>query len=71
MFGELNRTYLMNSGEEGRINRGSFYFRREKWTEQEMAKVMLDIAERALLYYFAKHGVDNFVTRQPLITANE
>lgn len=71
MFGELNRTYLMNSGDEGRISRGGFYFRREKWTEEEIAKVMLDISERALLYYFAKHGVDNFVTRLPLIVASE
>lgn len=59
MFGELNRTYLFNQ-EQGRFNRGSFYFRRDKWSVEEMAAVMIDIAERAVHYYFAKYREQHF-----------
>jgi type II restriction enzyme len=59
MFGELNRTYLYNE-ELGRFNRGSFYFLRDKWTVDEMAAVMTDIAERSVHYYFAKKGEQHF-----------
>lgn len=66
MFGQLNKTYVMNTGDQGRFNRGSFYFRREQWTEREMAEVLFDVAERGLQYYLAKHGVSQFVEREPL-----
>lgn len=59
MFGKLNTTYLHNEG-EGRFNRGSFYFRPEKWTVDEMARVMKDIAERSVQYYFSKYGEARF-----------
>lgn len=59
MFGKLNHTYLFNE-EQGRFNRGSFYFRREKWSVDEMAAVMIDIAERSVLYYFAKYREQHF-----------
>ncbi|HUW99538.1 MAG: EcoRI family type II restriction endonuclease [Phycisphaerae bacterium] len=62
MFGKLNTTYLHNE-EGGRLNRGSFYFRPEKWSVDEMVAVMKDIAERSILYYFSKYGEDQF--RQP------
>lgn len=32
MFGELNRVNVVPEGEEGLINRGSFYFRQEPWS---------------------------------------
>ena len=54
MFGKLNKTYLHNE-EDGRFNRGSFYFRAEKWTADEMFDIMKDIAERSVLYYFSKY----------------
>lgn len=59
MFGELNRTYLHNQ-EDGKFNRGSFYFRPERWTVAEMSEIMTDIAERAVLYYFSKYREDHF-----------
>ena len=60
MFGELNETYLHNE-EGGKFNRGSFYFRDEEWTVNEMSDVMKDIANRAVLYYFSKYGEDYFL----------
>ena len=59
MFGRLNKTYLHNE-EQGKFNRGSFYFRESHWTVQEMAQVMTDIAERSVYYYFSKYGEDSF-----------
>ena len=60
MFGRLNKTYLHNE-EDGKFNRGSFYFREEKWSVDEMADVMKDIAERSILYYFSKYREDYFL----------
>ena len=59
MFGKLNKIYLHNE-EDGRFNRGSFYFRSEEWTVDEMFEIMKDIAERAVLYYFSKYREDYF-----------
>lgn len=59
MFGELNKTHLHND-EHGRFNRGSFYFRRDKWSVREMSDVMLDIAVRSIQYYFSKYGEKHF-----------
>lgn len=60
MFGRLNKIYLHNE-EGGKFNRGSFYFREEEWTVNEMFDVMKEIAERAVLYYFSKYGEDYFL----------
>ena len=59
MFGKLNKTYLHNDG-DGQFNRGSFYFRAEEWTADEMFDIMKDIAERSVLYYFSKYREDHF-----------
>ncbi len=59
MFGQLNKTYLHNE-EEGKFNRGSFYFRPERWAVAEMSTIMKDIAERSVLYYFSKYRADYF-----------
>jgi len=59
MFGKLNTIYLYNEG-GGRFNRGSFYFRRDQWSVDEMADIMKQIAERAVFYYFSKYGSDHF-----------
>jgi type II restriction enzyme len=63
MFGKLNEIYVMNAGNEDRFNRGSFFFRRERWTEDEMTKIMLDIGTRSIHYYLAQYGEDFF--KQP------
>ena len=59
MFGKLNETYLHNE-EGGKFNRGSFYFRPEQWSVNEMVQVMGDIAERSVLYYFSKYREEHF-----------
>ena len=56
MFGELNKVSVVPEGDEGLFNRGSFYFRQEPWSKAEMTEVMVDVATRAIHYYFAKHG---------------
>lgn len=62
MFGKLNTTYLHNE-ETGKFNRGSFYFRPQQWSVDEMFAIMKDIAERSVLYYFSKYRENTF--RQP------
>ena len=60
MFGHLNKTYLFDQ-QEGRFDRGSCYFREEKWAVEEMAAIMEDIAQRSVLYYLAKYGKEHFL----------
>jgi len=50
----------LHNSEGGKFNRGSFYFREQPWTVEEMSEVMKDIAERSVLYYFSKYGQDHF-----------
>ena len=64
MFGQLNKTYLHNE-EQGKFNRGSFYFRENQWTVAEMAAIMQDIAERSIFYYFSKYGAESFQDSSP------
>lgn len=59
MFGKLNTTYLFNE-QQDKFNRGSFYFRPQRWTVEEMVEVMRDIAERSILYYFSKYKEEHF-----------
>lgn len=42
------------------FNRGSFYFRPDRWRVEETLAVMKDIAERSVLYYFSKYGESYF-----------
>lgn len=58
MFGELNKEHLYN---ENPFNRGTFYFRPEQWTENEMFELSLKIAVSAVYYYFSKYGAETFV----------
>lgn len=60
MFGTLNELHLMNEGDDSRFNRGSFYFRRAEWSEDEMQTIMYEVASRSIHYYFAKHGPAHF-----------
>ena len=61
MFGNLNQTYLHTQG-DGRFNRGSFYFRPEPWSVDEMYEIMKDIAERSVYYYFSKYTQEHFAS---------
>ncbi len=56
MFGTLNEVHLHNEGSRGVFNRGTYFFRVEEWTEEEMYEISLDIARRSILYYFSKYG---------------
>ena len=60
MFGPLNCIQVVNDGDQGQFNRGSFYFRPEPWTSKEMESVMYEIAERSIHHYYAKYGKANF-----------
>ena len=60
IFGELNQVNVIPEGEEGLFNRGSFFFRLEPWSLEEMSNVMFDVGSRAIHYYFAKFGDDAF-----------
>ncbi len=63
MFGPLNRVSVVNEGDDQQFNRGSFFFRNNEWSVDEMTDVMFDIASRSVHYYFARHGPDKFETR--------
>jgi len=60
MFGKLNVVRVHNEGPNGIFNRGSFYFREKLWTAVEMAKIMSEIAEKSVYYYFSKYGEEKF-----------
>jgi len=63
MFGTLNKVRVHNEGPNGIFNRGSFYFREQKWTVEEMQKIMSEIAEKSVYYYFSKYGEEMFRRR--------
>ena len=60
LFSKLRTVNLMNDGPEGVFNRGTFYFREQPWTEEEMYNLLRDISRRAVQYYFAKYGEKTF-----------
>lgn len=60
MFGRLNEVNVVNQGEGGQFNRGSFFFRERKWTVDEMVTVMFEVASRSIHYYLAKYGGNYF-----------
>ena len=60
MFGPLNTVNVVNQGEAGSFNRGSFFFREDRWTVDEMAEIMHEVASRAIHYYFACYGEGAF-----------
>jgi type II restriction enzyme len=62
MFGRLNEVNVVNVGEGGLFNRGSFFFRERAWQVAEMAEILTDVASRSIHYYFAKHGRSAFKT---------
>ncbi|TAE34915.1 MAG: hypothetical protein EAY65_00595 [Alphaproteobacteria bacterium] len=58
MFGKLNHEYLHDI--DGKFNRGSFYFRVERWTADEMFEIGLAIATKSVFYYYSKYGEESF-----------
>lgn len=60
MFGELNQVNVVPEGEEALFDRGSFYFRKDPWSREEMTEVMVEVGTRAVHYYFAKYGEGAF-----------
>lgn len=56
MFAPLNEIEVANLGEHGTFARGSFFFRVEGWSPEEMASILYDVAERSIYYYFSKFG---------------
>ena len=60
MFGPLNQIHVVNEGERGQFGRGTFFFRDQAWTAEEMEPVMYEVAERSINYYYAKYGKDHF-----------
>lgn len=60
MFGPLNEVAVVNLGPDGVFNRGSFFFRCDPWTVEEMTKIMKEVCRRSIHYYFARYGEDHF-----------
>jgi type II restriction enzyme len=60
MFGPLNEISVVNQGDGGLFNRGSFFFRVEEWSRAEMVDVMLEVGRRSIHYYYAKFGTERF-----------
>ena len=65
MFGPLNEIQVVNAGEKGVFNRGSFFFRAKPWTTDEMAEVMYEVASRSVFHSYAKYGKERFVAASP------
>lgn len=61
MFGHLRKIYTTPQGGNGEFQRGSFYFREEHWSEDEMFEIMKEIATRSIHHYFSKYGEAAFV----------
>lgn len=64
MFGKLNKIYVHNEGPHGQFNRGSFFFRPELWHPEEMARIMVRIADISIEYYLNKYGAGHFMLRR-------
>ena len=60
MFGQLNQINVVNEGDHGRFNRGSFFFREDPWSIDEMIERMYTVASRAIYYYYSKYGIEKF-----------
>jgi len=61
MFGPLNEIQVVPQGEKAAFNRGSFFFRPQPWTVDEMAEIMYKISSRSVHYYYAKYGTERFL----------
>lgn len=46
----------INCIDTDRLSMGSFFFREEKWSKQEMYNIMYEVASNAINYYIQKYG---------------
>jgi type II restriction enzyme len=60
MFGPLNEIQVVPQGDKAAFNRGSFFFRPQPWTADEMADIMYQVSTRSIHFYYAKYGADRF-----------
>lgn len=60
MFGELNTLHVVNAGGREQFNRGSFFFRKKRWSKNEMRDVLAEVGRRCIYYYLAKYGEGHF-----------
>ncbi len=65
MFGELNRVNVVPEGDDGKFNRGSFFFRQAAWSRPEMVEVMSEVATRAVHFYISRYGEKAFAETTP------
>lgn|SRR5258708_835783 len=56
MFGHLNEVNVVPLGDAAQFARGSYFFREQEWSADEMANIMVDVASRSIHFYFAKYG---------------
>lgn len=64
MFGPLNEVNVVPLGDAGQFMRGSYFFREQEWSVDEMADVMFEVASRSIHFYFARYGEATFVTTE-------
>lgn len=55
-FGKLNKIYLFREATCNEIRRGSYFFREQGWTADEMFDVCYEIARRSVMHYKSKYG---------------
>lgn len=67
MYGKLNEDQLFN---KGAFNRGSFFFRNNTWTKEEIEEKAYNIAKRSIYYYILKYGEDNFIKKDSNAVSN-
>ena len=63
MIAPLDTIEVVNVGDETQFNRGSFFFRSDDWSVDEMSEVMTEVVQRSLYYYFAKYGESFFINK--------
>lgn len=59
-FSKLNNINLFATVDSKRCP-GSFYFHEKALLKNDFLKIMMDIAERSILYYFSKYGKESFI----------
>ncbi|KQO98757.1 EcoRI family type II restriction endonuclease [Leifsonia sp. Leaf264] len=57
---ELNTVNVHKEG-KNRLARGSFFFREQPWSKDEMIQAMTQVASTATQYYLDKHGAESFL----------
>ncbi len=60
MFAPLNKIEVRNVGQNQQFGRGSFFFRSEAWTHNEMVEILSEVVNQSLKYYVEKYGENEF-----------